>query len=456
MDASIKQGVPVPLVLPSDVGTSSIMGKRPYQEDRYVVETLSNNILCVGVFDGHGGNECSQYCYTHLKSVLSEELTRHHDLQTVLHNTFHTLHTRYTHWVHTYKQGYRSGTTACVSLLRGGVELALAHVGDSRAILCRSGGQPVNLTADHCPSLIAEKNRIVSSGGTVTTDNIGRHLVNDTLSMSRSLGDLHLKPYGVIPLPDTRTLRVKHGKDAFLLHITDGINFVLTSEEACDIINQTEDPHQAAIVLTEQAQSMASEDNITAVVVPFGSWGKYTKSASMFYSFGIGRDMNKSSSISSQAENIFYYFVLLYMRMDCKVYVGNLGNNAAKHELESAFTKYGPLVNVWVARNPPGFAFVEFEDPRDAEDAVRALDGTRLCGVRVRVEMSTGRSRRDRYRSPPRRGGSRRSRSRSPRRFGRSRSRSPRRSRSRSPRYDDYRRRSDSPDFRRRSRSRST
>ncbi|KAG7177831.1 RNA-binding protein 1-like [Homarus americanus] len=92
------------------------------------------------------------------------------------------------------------------------------------------------------------------------------------------------------------------------------------------------------------------------------------------------------------------------MRMDCKVYVGNLGNNAAKHELESAFTKYGPLVNVWVARNPPGFAFVEFEDPRDAEDAVRALDGTRLCGVRVRVEMSTGRSRRDRYRSPSRRG----------------------------------------------------
>lgn len=64
------------------------------------------------------------------------------------------------------------------------------------------------------------------------------------------------------------------------------------------------------------------------------------------------------------------------MRTDCKVYVGNLGNTEAKHELESAFSKYGPLVNVWVARNPPGFAFVEFEDPRDAEDAVRALDGT--------------------------------------------------------------------------------
>lgn len=58
---------------------------------------------------------------------------------------------------------------------------------------------------------------------------------------------------------------------------------------------------------------------------------------------------------------------------DCKVYVGDLGNNASKQELEDAFSYYGPLRNVWVARNPPGFAFVEFEDARDAEDAIRGL-----------------------------------------------------------------------------------
>jgi len=122
----------------------------------------------------------------------------------------------------------------------------------------------------------------------------------------------------------------------------------------------------------------------------------------------------------------------------CKVYVGNLGNNASKNELESAFAKFGPLKNVWVARNPPGFAFIEFEDPRDAEDACSHLDGTRVCGSRVRVEMSTGRTRgRGGGGGPPpsRHGGGHhrgghynRSRSRSPvgrRRFSRSRSRSP-------------------------------
>ncbi|KAH9394703.1 nucleic acid binding [Tyrophagus putrescentiae] len=79
---------------------------------------------------------------------------------------------------------------------------------------------------------------------------------------------------------------------------------------------------------------------------------------------------------------------------DCKVYVGNLQDNCLKSEVEGAFSKFGPLKNVWVARNPPGFAFVEFEDSRDAEDAVRALDGTRIGSSRVRVEMSHGRSRR--------------------------------------------------------------
>uniref|UniRef100_A0A8C8IXF3 Uncharacterized protein n=2 Tax=Oncorhynchus TaxID=8016 RepID=A0A8C8IXF3_ONCTS len=88
---------------------------------------------------------------------------------------------------------------------------------------------------------------------------------------------------------------------------------------------------------------------------------------------------------------------------DCKVYVGDLGNGAAKGELERAFSYYGPLRSVWVARNPPGFAFVEYEDPRDAEDATKGMDGKVLCGARIRVELSTGMSRKSRHDRPSRR-----------------------------------------------------
>uniref|UniRef100_A0A3B3ZKC6 Serine/arginine-rich splicing factor 3 n=1 Tax=Periophthalmus magnuspinnatus TaxID=409849 RepID=A0A3B3ZKC6_9GOBI len=87
--------------------------------------------------------------------------------------------------------------------------------------------------------------------------------------------------------------------------------------------------------------------------------------------------------------------------LDCKVYVGNLGNNGNKTEIERAFGYYGPLRSVWVARNPPGFAFVEFEDPRDATDAVRELDGRTMCNCRVRVELSNGEKRSRSRGAPP-------------------------------------------------------
>ena len=73
-----------------------------------------------------------------------------------------------------------------------------------------------------------------------------------------------------------------------------------------------------------------------------------------------------------------------------RVYVGDLSYSAHQGELEREFGRYGPLREVWVARNPPGFAFIEFEDGRDADDAVRDLDGRRICGTRVRVEHSRG------------------------------------------------------------------
>jgi len=58
-----------------------------------------------------------------------------------------------------------------------------------------------------------------------------------------------------------------------------------------------------------------------------------------------------------------------------KVYIGNLDARVTERELEDEFGKFGTLRSVWVARKPPGFAFIEFQDPRDADDACREIDG---------------------------------------------------------------------------------
>ena len=82
------------------------------------------------------------------------------------------------------------------------------------------------------------------------------------------------------------------------------------------------------------------------------------------------------------------------------MYFGNLGTGAGKGELGRAFSYYGLLRTVWIARYPPGFAFVEFGDPRDSDDAVQGLDGKVILGSRVKVELSTGMPQRSTFNRP--------------------------------------------------------
>ena len=71
-----------------------------------------------------------------------------------------------------------------------------------------------------------------------------------------------------------------------------------------------------------------------------------------------------------------------------RVVVRDLGNRGEKEELRRIFSKFGPLTNVWVADDPPGFAYVFFERFRDAEEAVDSTNDSKVCGMRVRVELS--------------------------------------------------------------------
>ena len=129
---------------------------------------------------------------------------------------------------------------------------------------------------------------------------------------------------------------------------------------------------------------------------------------------------------------------------DSKLYIGNLGKDPPCHEdLKYEFSYYGPILDVWIAKQPPGFAYVTFEDKRDAEDAMDGLNGARFKGRELLVKMANplredgrkkfdrpyGESRsRSRSRSRPRQRSRSRTRQRS-RRTDRSRSKSRDRSR---------------------------
>ncbi|XP_057532505.1 serine/arginine-rich splicing factor SR34A-like isoform X2 [Amaranthus tricolor] len=74
------------------------------------------------------------------------------------------------------------------------------------------------------------------------------------------------------------------------------------------------------------------------------------------------------------------------------IYVGNLPLDVKEYELEDLFYKYGRIVDIELKLppRPPGYSFVEFEDPRDAQDAIRGRDGYNFDGCLLRVELAHG------------------------------------------------------------------
>ncbi|CAH1230602.1 SRSF1 [Branchiostoma lanceolatum] len=83
-----------------------------------------------------------------------------------------------------------------------------------------------------------------------------------------------------------------------------------------------------------------------------------------------------------------------YGNNDCRIYVGNLPPEVREEDIKDVFWKYGKIIHVdlKIGRGPP-FAFVEFDDKRDADDAVYGRDGYTLDGYRLRVEFPRGSAR---------------------------------------------------------------
>ncbi|XP_017551284.1 serine/arginine-rich splicing factor 10 isoform X1 [Pygocentrus nattereri] len=136
------------------------------------------------------------------------------------------------------------------------------------------------------------------------------------------------------------------------------------------------------------------------------------------------------------------------------LFIRNISDDSRPEDLRREFGRYGPIVDVYIpvdfySRRPRGFAYIQFEDVRDAEDALHNLDRKWVCGRQIEIQFAQG----DRKTPTQMRSKERRS----PRSFSRyddyerdsrhrrSRSRSYDRRRSRSPSYERRPRRSESP-----------
>ncbi|XP_068634349.1 uncharacterized protein [Aristolochia californica] len=222
-----------------------------------------------------------------------------------------------------YEKNLESGSTATVVLIADG-RILVANIGDSKALLCSENTYPTGtfskyngrgrrrrnkavsitnahnkliklprfdgstyfcvkeLTSDHHPDRDDERARVEAAGGFVAEwGGIAR--VNGELAISRAIGDLPYKSYGVISVPEVTEWQPLTVNDSYLVVASDGIFEKMSTQDICDLLWEADKLKSKGLeVLSTDLWSLAdfivntafeegSMDNMAAVVVPLGS-----------------------------------------------------------------------------------------------------------------------------------------------------------------------------------------
>mmetsp|Transcript_79754 Transcript_79754/g.247348 ORF Transcript_79754/g.247348 Transcript_79754/m.247348 type:complete len:605 (+) Transcript_79754:85-1899(+) len=266
------------------VGVAEMNGWRGSMEDAQVIH-IRDDWGFFGVFDGHGGSQCSTYVAKRLIEELEAGWAPQDDaavtaLALRLDREF----------LATGQNGGSTGTFVCVtppSEPEGRYFLRVGNVGDSRVLLGRADGSLVEgsgtdggLTTDHKPDSPPERERIVRVGGRVE-DVMGVARVNGDLAVSRAFGDGQYKQTGdpetsdhpVSAVPEVLNLDCPAGD--ILMLVCDGIsegdfpNRAVASLVA-ERLRACPDPAEAAAAVCRKALQAGSKDNLTCMVVLLG------------------------------------------------------------------------------------------------------------------------------------------------------------------------------------------
>lgn len=216
-------------------GYASSRGKRSSMEDFFLTDTFGVDGQIVGlfgVFDGHGGAEAADYVQQNLFRNLKTHPKFISDTKLAIADAYQQTDSEF---LKVENNEHRDAGSTALTATMVGNHLLVANVGDSRAVLCRSGK--------------------------------GTWRVAGVLAVSRAFGDRFLKQY-VVAVPEIQEEIINEGVEFFIM-ASDGLWDVVSNQEAVAMIRFIEDPEHAAKRLTDEAFRKGSVDNVTCVVVRF-------------------------------------------------------------------------------------------------------------------------------------------------------------------------------------------
>ena len=257
-------------------------------------------ISYMALFDGHGGNTCSNFLRDNLHNYIIKNENILKDTEKSIIESFEKAEDDFLNNI-AIKENDKSGSCALVCLIIDN-NLYIANCGDSHAIISINSGKEIKLlNSIHRPNNIKEKERIIKNGGSIYIRNSIMRIIPGRLSVSRAFGDkdAKLNDYGennniLICTPEVVNINLRNQKVDFLIMGCDGIFEYLTNEDCVSLawkimkenIKNYNNFHQMngdiVDLIIKSALKRNSIDNVTVLFVSFKNFKKKFKKGKFF------------------------------------------------------------------------------------------------------------------------------------------------------------------------------
>ena len=276
--------------------------KRNYNEDKVsIILTIKKpknfigenwpKISYLAIFDGHGGNSCSNFLRDNLHNYIIKNENFPLNIEKSLISSFENAENDFINNIG-IKENDKSGSCALVTLLIDNI-LYVANCGDSRAILSLNNGKKIKLLNNiHRPNNFNEKERIINNGGNIYISNNILRIFPGRLSVTRAFGDKNAKlsEFGgkknvLISTPEICIVNLKEFKVDFLIMGCDGIFEYLSNEDCVKLAWKNLEDKQnynnfhlfngdICDLIIKSALKRNSLDNVTVLFVSFRNFEK--------------------------------------------------------------------------------------------------------------------------------------------------------------------------------------
>ena len=218
--------------------------------------TTDYKVSLFGIFDGHGGSDVVKFVKDRLPQLIKNYLIDLCPVETAFKNAFEKVDQELRFFDSEY-----IGTTATIVLIKDN-KIYCANVGDSKAYIIYDNSY-TQISSDHKCTIEDEKIRVESMGGEIKKNRVMGQLI-----LTRTLGDLYVKQYGVINTPDINVNDIR-GNMKYIILASDGIWDVVDLDTLVGMGKAGKNVGEFCEDIVKLAINKNTKDNVSCIVISF-------------------------------------------------------------------------------------------------------------------------------------------------------------------------------------------